>query len=1091
MLEQDQILQSLKRLDEGDNFSSLKKNIIDYFTSFRIDSDELFDILRKGIRRGYAKETARLLSEITEEYSFPQLYTLLAEAYEKSAQYEKAAKVFIKLSELAPRESVYLLSAAENFQNAGMYVEAINLYEKVYAKDKNNAVAVFNLGACFRKLNDWDNAAKFFEQYIKIKPEDEKGFYNLAVIYEKEFRFVEAEKLYRKALSLNNNFPDAHWNLALILLRERKYDEGWAEFEWRKRMPFYKKNNLDVEEWKGENLKGKKVLIYSEQGFGDMIQFVRFIHNLKEQSPQLVAVFVPDAITRLFNSMQIFDLITSDYEEIEDVKFDYKVSFLSIPFLLNIANDKIQLTGPLFNIAHAKDISDDDVLKIGIVWKGNPEHENSRYRDLELKDLLEMFSQIEKVEIHSLQKGEISKEEEELLYKDDVINHYNQIDDFFDTAEIIASLDVVISVDTAALHLSGSMMKETWGLIPKNSDWRWGDNITRSDWYPTVEIFKQSKLGDWAALLNDIRERLLRKINYGGFAERRDKLEAEGSAYFNSGKYEEAIRLFTEVAEKYRDARAYNNLGIVFRSAGKVDEGILNFKKAIEHDEKYFEAYRGLVSLLIDLGKFDEAHRVLNSARQFFADDYELIYLTAILFHKENRLEEAYENYLKIYPNYQNVNYLLDFATLLLEEKKTKFADKVLTENNKILNLDKRYYFLRGNLHKENEEFEEAIKRYEAALSIDPKYFDAKINLALVKFLLYRIDEAKELYIELLSEKEEANIFYNLGIIEQEKKNYDESLMRFQKAIELKPKPEYYFAMAEIFLSMKNFEIGLPLYEKRLEFMNVFFKPKMPSCWEEMDGRKILVFEEQGIGDTFQFVRFINAVNETAEVITLAVRPKMKNFWESVNIADNVVPLEETNIKDYDFVIPIVSLFYLWHNKFRTFPRNKKYLTVEKSALRDEINPRKKIALAWRGNPNPVHHRKRHMKLENLLPLINSVDADFYILQNELNAEEETIVINYSNLIFEKDVVSDWNKLSELVACSDLVLTIDTVYAHLAGALGKEVFLMLPYSADWRWGIDDSLSYWYDKMRLFRQSRINDWDSVIKDIIMNIDSKIK
>ncbi len=1088
MLTENQILAGLKNLDNPSVSQSILKNALEYYSQFDGGEDEFIRIIKKGISRGYAKEAAKLLRILTDNYSFPQLLGVLAEAYEKSSHFSQAAETYIKLLELAQREIEYMLGAAKNFRDAGEYSEAVKFYQKALKEDVANPIALYNLGVCYRQMENWENAEKYFSVYSQLKPDDANGIYNLGVIKEKRFDFDKAEEFYRLALKLNGAQPDAHWNLALILLRKRDYSEGWAEFEWRKKMPFYKKNDLKINEWRGEDIYKKNILIYSEQGFGDVIQFARFAGEARNFFPSKITAFVPQEINRLLSRSDLFNSVVSDSAEIEPEEYDYKVSFLSLPYFAGVEADKIKLESKLFEVETLKMFEDNGVINIGLVWKGNPKHENSKFRDINLSELLNAIGLNNKIKLHSLQVGDITEEEKRLLSRFNVVNHLSEISDFYDSAKIAASLDVIISVDTAMLHLSGSMMKETWALIPFNNDWRWGENESVSEWYPTVKIIKQEKLGDWTAPLKGIKENLA-LLTVGKLSGNdRETLERRGAYFLNSGELNKAVQIFREVADSFGDARAFNNLGIVHMQSGKGEEALNDFQTALKLDENYFAPYKNLTALLIERGRLNDALKLAEKAIAVFGETNELIYTKAVIFHKWKKLEEAYSCYSRIYPLYKEKEYLLDFSSLLIESGKLELAGKVLNENREILEKEKRYFFLYGNLMKVEEDFEAAAESYKRALQIAPGYLDAKMNLASVMFLMRQLPAAEKIYLEILRSGTNSNALYNLGIIKQEQKEYDESLRYFNLAIEIEPRAEYYFAAAEIFLTLKNFNHGLPLYEKRLEFMNISHRPNLPGSWENMEGRRILVFEEQGIGDTFQFIRFIPLLRETARGVTLAVRSRMKSFWLKTSIADEVSALEEVDSEGFDFAIPIVSLFYLWYRSSKSIPKSEKYLHAGEGESGRGNQARKKIAIAWRGNPIPVYHRKRHMELKRLEQLFRNADADFYVLQNELRKDEEEILSENSNLFFLPDVVGDWNKLANLIMECDLVLSVDTVYAHLAGALGKETFVMLPFSADWRWGTEDDYSYWYESVKLFRQKSIDDWSGVINEVLLNINS---
>ncbi len=1083
MPDENQISLEIKRLFETKNFDKLKLIILEYYSNTASETDSVYATLKKFVSRGFARDVAELIEFINESFPLVQLLPLLADAYEKSAHYEKAATVYEKLTKIAPNEISHISQCAINLQKAEKYGRAILFYEKILEQESENLFSLYNLGFCYRKIEDWENATKFFKKYVELNQSDAKGYYNLGVISEKTLDYQLAEEYYRKAISLDNTHQEAHWNYALILLRKKQYNGAWPEFEWRRKMPFFKNNSLRIKEWNGENVTGKKLVVYSEQGFGDVIQFMRFVKPLKVIANKVV-LFVPNELIRLLKATDFVDDAISDVNALDESEFDFKLPILSVPFLINAKKDEIEISQSLFNIAPNEN-NKNEKIKIGVVWRGNPNHENSKYRDIPLDLLKGLFVSFSNVEVNSLQV-DLKDEERKILSESNISDLTLNVNDFYDTARIILSLDIVITVDTAVAHLSGSLFKETLLLVPLNNDWRWGNGEEITDWYPTVKVFRQSTLGDWSLPFQKIKRELTSKSKMIEPKLNRSNIESIAAKYYNNGYYEKSLQYFKRIVDVFGDARSYNNYGLALQATGKINDAEAAFKQAVNIDKTYVKGYLNLINCFNQSQRNSEAVVWLTKGIEHTNRNSELIYQLAVNFHKQKLYNKALPLYAEIYFTCKEANYLADYSTLLVEMEKLNEAEKIIDEYSRKNGFTERYFFIKGNIFTKKEEYDKAEDYYLKALEINPDFYDAKLNLASLFFLQRKIDESERLYFALLKEKKEAQIYYNLGVIKQEKREFNESLKFFNNAISIEPNAEFNFAKAEILLIQKNFESGLVLYEERLKFLKTFVTPKLPSNWNDLRNKNILIFEEQGIGDTFQFVRFVLPLREIASEITLAVRDKMISFWKSQKIADEVISLTNPNTDEFDFVIPIVSLFYLWFNTFKQFPPKSKYVSAEKLP---RLNlGRKKIAIAWKGNPNPIYHRKRHMMLKELLPVIKSVDAEFFILQNDLNEEEEKIVIDNNNLHYLSDVVNDWEELTSMILSVDLVLTIDTVYAHLSGAMGKMVFLMLPYSADWRWGSDDTSSYWYESVKLFRQKEMDNWGNVIDDVLMNIHS---
>ncbi len=1077
MFDEHQIIEVLDEKLKQNDLEKASQILLEYYSTKEPGNDLIFDYLNKMISRGYAKTIASVISISDSKSPLPQLLPLLAEAENKSGNKMKALKIYEQLIELLPSNFEYYYFAAVLSDELNLFDKAEYYFAQVLKIKDSFPPAIFGLGKIFRKQNRLHDSLNYFEKYKSLEPNDANGFYNAGVIYEKLLNYSESEVNYRKAIELKPNFPEARWNLSLLLLREEKYNDGWKEFEWRKKLSFFKKPNFPINEWSNENIEGKSILLYTEQGFGDSIQFLRFASFIKNKVKRLDA-FVPIQLKRLFESAKIFNEVYSLKENVNPANYSFKMPLLSLPFLIDADKSKITLSSTLFPIVK-KEQSTKPNKNIGIVWKGNPAHENSAARDVPLSMILGLFSSRKDCQLYSFQMEQLTDEEQSLLQKFSVIKLSSEINDFFDTAKLLGEMDILITVDTAIAHLSGSIGVQALLLIPRNSDWRWG-NGNRTIWYNSIKLFRQDNSGSWTNAL----QQLSNELNNGN----REQLEAAAALEYKNQQYDSALYLFKKIASIYPDERSFNNLGLTYQLTNNFEEAERCYSKAIKFNPNHSLSYINLANLLINKSDFDSAIKVLLSGLDICSDKFELYYNLALAYHKMNEHDTALEYYRKAYSINVTPNLVLDYTTLLITMNRNKLAEEILIKHSELLNTNERYYLLLGNIYKTAENYTEANSNYQKAISINHNYFEAYLNLASSFFLQRKISESERIYVSMLSHwPDKAEIYYNLGIIKQEQRKLNESVKYLNNALLINNNSEYAYAKSEILLSRKDFIHGLPLYERRLEFLTTNVKPKLPNSWDEMLGKRILIFEEQGIGDTFQFIRFVKLLRKDSAYLQFAVREKLIDFVLYQQIVDDVVNLTNTSTDGFDYIIPIVSLFYLWYTKFHTLPNSGKYLKHFKTNLPTKPN-KIKVAIAWRGNPNPIYHRKRHMKLEQLIPLFKEKNVDYYILQNELTKDEMAIVNHYNNLFFIPELVNSWTELSGLVESCDLIVTVDTVYAHLAGAMGKKVITMLSYSADWRWGEDDSESYWYNNMKLIRQKELDDWSNVIDEVLMNINS---
>jgi len=264
------------------------------------------------------------------------------------------------------------------------------------------------------------------------------------------------------------------------------------------KMEYYRDTYKNSERWNGDDsLDGKTVIVYCEQGFGDNLQFVRYIPRLKEENCKVV-LHCSQFLHRLFEQFEVEQMIDRDDPNIPD--HDYHIPSMSLPFHF----DNPEVDFPYLSVSETTDISDlglpDDAFKIGIGWEGNPEHSNNDERCCCLRFFKEKFQPFPQIKPFVMQKLIHDKE---LIYGCENMELYgSEIGDFYDTAKLINAMDLIITVDTSILHLAGAMNKKTIGLLSFKCDPRW--DVTGINWYPSVTLHRQKYDGDWQSAFDAI-----------------------------------------------------------------------------------------------------------------------------------------------------------------------------------------------------------------------------------------------------------------------------------------------------------------------------------------------------------------------------------------------------------------------------------------------------------------------------------------------------------------------------------------------------------------------------------------------------------
>ena len=317
---------------------------------------------------------------------------------------------------------------------------------------------------------------------------------------------------YRVALSLKPDFAGAHLNLALALLLKGEFREGWDEYEWRWRSRSCRSQlrHVDRPQWRGEPIAGKTVVLYYEQGLGDTIQFSRFALILARLGARVLLEVEAPLYGVMQNSLRGIDVFLKDQAL---PAFDFQCPLLSVPRALSIDLTNIPAETPylfaeLEHIAQWRaQLGVKRGLRIGIVWAGSSTHRYDRNRSVEFKTFAPLFD-VPDTAFFSLQTGPAAAQLEQSALRARVNDCAQQLDSFTDTAALVASLDLIITVDTAVAHLAAAMSTPTWMITPFAPDFRWLLEREDTPWYPTLRLFRQQRPDDWVHVIERIENEL-------------------------------------------------------------------------------------------------------------------------------------------------------------------------------------------------------------------------------------------------------------------------------------------------------------------------------------------------------------------------------------------------------------------------------------------------------------------------------------------------------------------------------------------------------------------------------------------------------
>lgn len=388
----------------------------------------------------------------------------------------------------------------------GTYTETETSVSILKYEFEDNPKSWLAIGTQEFKLKCYSKAVEAFEAYFNLGGNEAEAHNNIGVCFSKLGFFKKAQSHFNKAIELSPDNPDFHYSLSFVELTLGNLSAGFAEFEWRLKKP----NNYFVHPdsskiWDGhQDLSGKHILVYHEQGLGDTLQFLRYVIPLYALGANVSLCVQPQFHSLLKHQSLPVKLVS---EEASGYKFDYSISLMSLGhrFGPEIPDEILIRSKPqvseLWQQRLLEKARDRTKIKIGVCWKGNPLHENDANRSMNFSDLEPLFDL--PFQFVSLQK-DITDNERQSLIEKQIIDVSSMITDFDDTAGIIDNLDAVVTVDTSVAHLALSMRKSTLLMISKASDWRWGTGKEEASWYSSAMMFRQEKLGEWRAPVEEV-----------------------------------------------------------------------------------------------------------------------------------------------------------------------------------------------------------------------------------------------------------------------------------------------------------------------------------------------------------------------------------------------------------------------------------------------------------------------------------------------------------------------------------------------------------------------------------------------------------
>ena len=512
------------------------------------------------------------------------------------------------------------------------------------------------------------------------------------------------------------------------------------------------------------------------------------------------------------------------------------------------------------------------------------------------------------------------------------------------------------------------------------------------------------------------------------------------------------------------------NIALELHQAGNFEQAELIYKQILKVDPNNPDALHLLGAIFSNNQDYDNAIRYIKKALSINPSANYFVTLANTYLSQNNSAEaiNCYKALLSVYPDYIEV------------------------------------YSVLGNKLSESGRITEAIEYYNKAIEIKPDCVEAYYNLGNVLLDNNKIESAKKYYNQAIEIKPDyAGAYYNLGVAFHFENNMQEAIKYYKKALSIKPDYiEIYFNLASAYLIEKNFDKGWEVYKQNRHLKQEkhhIDKSLIKTQWngEPLEGKTIYIYNEQGIGDTIFSARYLPVLNSMGAKVIFKPQAVLKELFRQSDLKAEIV---DNSVNEIDICFDThISAYYLLsilNINIDNIPFQAGYLNADKKKMeyykqKYFNNDKFKVGLVWQGSPGFKNDKRRSVTLEKFYMLANIPNIQLYSLQKGTGTEQ---LLQLPENVEIMDLGATFNDFSDTAAAIDnldLVITVDTAVAHLTGALGKPVWMMIPYSPDWRWFLNTNECLWYKSLKIFRQNEPDNWPEVFDRIYKSLDSLVK
>lgn len=535
-------------------------------------------------------------------------------------------------------------------------------------------------------------------------------------------------------------------------------------------------------------------------------------------------------------------------------------------------------------------------------------------------------------------------------------------------------------------------------------------------------------------------------------------------------------------------AQAIQN-ALALHQRGQLAEAEKAYRRILKSWPDQFDALHLYGMLHFQRGQHAEALRLINQALRIdpsCADAHSNLGMVLATLKRPDDAMKSFERALALEPN--NLGALNNRGRALVEAGR---AQDALAQFDKVLALQPGHLearINRANACLQLSRHDEAIAAYDAVIAAYPAHPGAHVNRGNALFAAGRLAEALETYDRALALRADYAQAWNArGVVLQALRRNEDAVASFERAVMLnRDYADAHFNMSLSLLTLGDYPRGFTEYEWRWK------RTGMPAprdlrkpLWtgeKSLQGKTILLHAEQGLGDTIQFARYVPLLAKTGARVMLETQPELRALLSGLD-GLAAIGIRGESLPDFDFHCPLGSLPHALNTEFATVPADIPYLRAPQdkvAAWRERLAslPGPRVVLAWAGSAAHANDRNRSIPLDGLLPLL-STGAHFVSLQRELRSGDADILASEPRILHLGAEIGDFADTAAIIAACDLVVSVDTSVAHVAGATGAPLVVLIPFAPDWRWTLDRSASPWYPQAELLRQTGPGDWSQVV------------